>query len=241
MCRCFKNIILFEILFAFGGSLHAQTPIHDTVFLKREIIRYDSNTINYSGIFIVKEKSSPYYKRVMDYDFKKVTSTGNFKPLGKIDPKAIEEIPKRWYRVSLYKGKYYIVDEDCIHKVLLTDTAYISNNMEGVYSEGLNSFRKIGRNIFQLNANTWYDYTFSLRIHIIDSAKELAVFEYFRPRDERHDYQLMVGIDKIKSYPLLVRFCKNYYLPAQKWYAVKPQIFMTDEPDYQALLNKVKQ
>lgn len=164
---------------------------------------------------------------------------GNYNPNGKIDIYVMRKIPRKWYPVYKYKGKFYILSLNFFNKDLLTDTAFLRSSMEGVFSNVLNSFKKINKNTFQLNANTWHNKTFNLKIHIIDTAKGLAVFEYFTSGDKKHDYRLMVGGEgNIRSFPLIASFSRTRILPDTTWYPVKPANFYIEFFNAKSLLNK---
>jgi hypothetical protein len=239
----FTSLVFFICIFSHQSS--AQRLIHDTLFFQRDIKQLDSNSrhphirIHYSGRFLEKNKSSRYYKYILDYNFKKITPAGDYNPNGKIDIYAIREIPRKWYPVIKYKGKFYISSLDSYNKDLLTDTALLERRMEGVFSNGLNSFKKINKNTFQLNANTWHNKTFNLKIHIIDPAKGLAVFEYFTSGDEKHDYRLMVGGENnIRSFPMIASFSQTRILPDTTWHLEEPANFYIEFFDAKSLLNK---
>lgn len=103
------------LLVAIGDIIaaNAQQLIHDTLFLQRRIDReytYDGNpgsTINYSGRYIEQDKSSRHYKRLLNFNFRKITVLGNYNPAGKIDPGALAEIPREWYPVFNYHGRLF--------------------------------------------------------------------------------------------------------------------------------------
>jgi hypothetical protein len=94
MMKQFMPLIFFVCVFS--NQSFAQQLIHDTLFFQRDIKRLDSNSrhphirIHYSGRFLEKNKSSKYYDYVLNYNFKKITSVGNYNPNGKIDANALK-------------------------------------------------------------------------------------------------------------------------------------------------------
>lgn len=230
------------VMFCLGVS--AQQLFHDTLFFERHVSweyankQNPHNEISYSGMFVDNNKGSKNYSSVLDYHFKKITPLGFYNRAGKIDKKALKEIPRKWYPVTAYKGKYYISSTDSFNKDLLTDTAFIRSGMEGVYSNGLNSFEKIDQHTFQLSANTSDHQTLTLRIHCIDTQNELTVFEYAGKNKNKNSYALMVGGDKIKAFPLIVLFSKTRVLPDTTWYMNNPGNYYTPPINAKWFLNE---
>lgn len=246
MNHCIKRVVFFGVLFFFSITLYAQKLFHDTLFFERNITwtysnnsdSHDSDQVNYSGMFVETNKESKNYTYVLDYDFKNIIPSGYYNPDGKIDKEALKEIPDKWYPVTIYKDKFYITLTNSFNKDLLTDTAFIRSGMEGVYSNGINSFEKINSNTFQLTANTGDNQTFTIRIHFIDTHKELAVFEKLGKDERKNSYSLMVGGNKIKSFPLIVRFSKTRVLPDTIWYLNNPGNFYTPPINGKWFLNE---
>lgn len=245
MRRFSHFVVSLPIILVAGTRTYSQQLIHDTLFFQREIWRVDSTAehphtdIHYSGSYLEKNRSSKYYKQVLDFNFKKITVLGNCNPNARIDYKAWQEIPKEWYPVLEHNGSRYICSINWFNKSLLTDTAFLESGMEGVYSSGLNSFKKLNMNTFELSAHGRNGRVFNVKVHIIDTTMGLAVFEYFVPGEKKHDYELKVGgLDKIRSFPLIASFSQIRILPDTIWYAEKPAGFYVAPFEAKSLLPK---
>lgn len=229
----YRLALLISFLFFFLQCTldsFGQGKIVDTNFIVREIKTIHDRTI-YHAVFIDSRKTSPYYEKIIvGYSKLKPDTcfTSHLPDLDEnieIDQGALRELPKNWCPLELYKGEYYLFTRN-FNKTIIRDSAVVFGSTGESAAVKLYSLKKIRKQTFQLKVAFYPKGIETIIIHIINPRKQVAIFEYRRPNEEPISYRLMVGEKGARSFPIIVDYSPQ----------IKPQIFMFDNPDYEALL-----
>lgn len=229
-----KPALLAAVLsFALGFPTDARGQrIRDTDFILREISTPEPGHTLYRAVFIDTRKASPYYRLIENFDFAHQQSParisskfGDSLVNAVVDKRALSELPHNWCPLRQYHGKYFVYTRE-FNKLSIKDSSVIFTGIEGPVARTLYAFKKVGVRTFRMKVARAADGIQTILIHLIDPKKQVAVFQYQNGKDHRIRYELMVGAERIRSFPIIVDYAPD----------VKPQVFMFEEPDFQALL-----
>ncbi len=203
-------------------STHKTTPIRtskaDTNFISRSI-----DSTGYYAIYIETNRESIYYTQLAnfkfdDYDSADIISSyqclvneHHLKP-AKVD---LLDLPREWLPLYAYKKKYYIYkpcEWGLVNRQIINDSLLISWTVGGLSTEILSSIKKISTNSYTVGTKTFYDGKIvetEIHIHVIDTAKTIALWEYLYKDGTNPRYQLFIPKDSAKNYELIVNYCSN--------------------------------
>lgn len=232
-----KTIILLALMLTFQLKSVAQKNGLDTIFIVKEIQKGGI----YHAIYIEPNKSSKYYDRINNFKldlnaYQELLKYLTGKQPAKLPKHKTTIIPKKWLELHAYKNKYYVYSPSDLgynSRLRITDTTLIWHDME-LNANVINSVQTIDQNTVEFDvtklafsqiSGKLINVKSKLRIHVIDPKNHIAVFEFIT-KGAPAWYELRVGADKIRNFPMIVNYCKG-----------EKQIeFMFDDVDFKKLL-----
>lgn len=214
-------------------SLH-ETVLDDTVFLYR-----NGSDEFYHAIFIDYCKSSSHYDAISRFGFSESDMSNYNQSLeylemvgAGLEYRKIRSLPARWIALYQYDGRFYAYcpSDLMFHRtVCITDTAYVEYMSDGPVANRIDDFRRIDRKTFRFRLMGKYKRNSELTVHIIDDKNKVAVFEE-RTTGGKKSFRLMVAADKVRNFPVIVNYCREY----------KQSEVTFETSDYQRLLTAEK-
>lgn len=229
----FKNLLrtaLFSVYCLLNLSMQAQT--RDTVFIYKDPERGAAQSI-----FFENDSNSVFYESINYWDFLMFDQNSYTESLSRLaeNKQALTHkkplIPfTRWITLKQYQGRFYAYhpcDFYTHFRQSVNDSTFIDWTGEGPVANRILLEQKMAPNLYEYRLSGPGNPDRQLRIHIIDPAKGIALFEETGQEDHT-DYYLMIAAEKIRSVPLIVNNCE--------WQKQRELHF--EEPDVQALLKK---
>jgi hypothetical protein len=205
--------------------------VNDTVFLYRDEIEGTSQSV-----FFDENPNSQFYDVITATksdlsDNESYQYSMNY--LKENNLKLIKKKPiipyTKWSVLKQYKGKFYaykVCDNYHAYRISINDSTYIDWTGEGPDGNQIAAQKKIDDNTYEYLLNGVMYNERTMRIHIIDNEKGIAVFENVSNEFNENNFFLMIASDKVRTVPIIVNNCKT----------AKQREVNFEVPDYQALL-----
>jgi hypothetical protein len=116
-------------------------------------------------------------------------------------------LARDWKALYVYKNEYYLYSpNDGVNaEYLRFDDAIIIQNPLNNATMLLDSVLQINPNTFEVKYYTENESEKNvLRIHIVDTAKQIAVFEFFNKKRKEDRYKLMIATRKTYLFPTII-------------------------------------
>lgn len=219
---------------------------NDTTYLLKEYDKEDGKQYLNTAIYIEPDKNSIHYKDIAQPIFKpekgqydldgwrRYRQREKMPPLSKVD---LLDLPTDWLPLHSYQNHYYVFkpcEIDVPLRRCLTDSLLAYYTGEYLFN-AIQKFEKKSNSLYYIELkNQGEDSPIpptQIYIHIIDSRKKIAVWEY-RKENELW-YELMIPIESAKDFDMIVCYC-----PRHKFFY--EDLFRLDKIDFKTLLKQKK-
>jgi len=166
----------------------------------------------YNVVFIESNKESRFYKKILNIP-SMVPHTETISlvrdtfaiPIKRF---GLKLIAKEWYPLYLYKNKYYLYfpsDPGETKWIKITDSIISELHFDPGVVESIITEVNKNKEVIDIVFINRVEGRTRLKVHVIDSKNEIAVFE--KVDSAQSIFTLMVAVDKIKQHPILVNYC----------------------------------
>lgn len=206
--------------------------VNDTVFLYRDEIEGTSQ-----AVFFDENRNSAFYDDIKLVESDLTDSESYQFSINYLKENKLKLVKKKpiipytkWSVLKQNKGEFYaykVCDNYHAYRISINDSTYIDWTGEGPDANQIVAQKKIDDNTYEYQLNGVMYNERTMRIHIIDNEKGIAVFEYVSNEFNDNNFFLMIASDKVRTVPIIVNNCKTS----------KQREVEFEVPDYQALLN----
>lgn len=226
-----KNLLLCCVCQAL--LISGQISVKDTVFIERHPTWGTAQSIYHDP-----NPASRYYKRLASFTFGAFDKESYNESIHYLKQKNLSLVKRKpvialtkWVRIYAYKEvlyAYHPCDFFTFFQVSINDSTYIDWTGEGPVASKILAQKKEDARNYEFILTGIYNREKTIRIHILDDEKGIAVFEEKSGETEDSYYYFMVAAEKIRALPLIVNNCED----------TKQRELQFDEPDYKKWLQK---
>lgn len=227
------HLISFILFALISQKIIGQTKNSDTIFIKKDhLYGYKQS------IFIEKNKNSEFYNNITNFEFndfdkESYQTSLDYLKKNKISLNKQKNIlpSDKWIAIKYYNNEFYAYhpcDFYSFYQISITDSVYIELTGEGPIANKILNKKKVNNNTFELKATSIYEENKTIKIHILDYNKEIAIFENIK-EDGSSYYYLMISANKIKSIPFIVNHCEIH----------KQSELEFEQPDFKELIKMI--
>jgi hypothetical protein len=200
----YKNKKMLKIFLLLPLFAQAQ---QDSVFLYKNAVGK-----SYHSIFIGKNTdTSAFDLKNSDSDIKEFYQTETKQLLEKhhVTARKIDfgDLARDWEALYVYKNEYYLYspNDGANYEYLRFDDTIMIQNPVNHAVILLDSVFQVNQNTFDIKYYTENKAEKSvLRIHIVDTEKQIAVFEFLNEKREEYRYRLMIATQKTYLFPKII-------------------------------------
>lgn len=163
--------------------------------------------------FIDYSNNSPYKNELETFFFDNknphenigFTYSGIVKNLKTIPSKFESNLPEYWIKLYKYKGDWILFDD--LPKYIITDSCFISFDMDDPASSVVADYKFVnGNHLFRLLSYNWENPTnnliSSVEIKVLDSERMITLWKWnFR---DQESYELRIPVNQISKFPIMV-------------------------------------
>jgi len=171
----------------------------------------------FGSVYILNNRSSALYDSVRKWSFfvpflitdhDPQNGTFDYCPYchsSDLKAQDLQHLAQNWYEMKYYNGRYYtyLSDPNEVRQFQLTPYVAREYYMDGPVDFRIDSLQKINARYYHLSLLSCDGgHRFTLNIYMIDTAGQVAVFEF--PGRDNWRYRLLVSADHIRDFPAIV-------------------------------------